>query len=92
MPYPQRSKLLKSIRQWKTKAKARRQENVALKKRVMKLTRSRDTWKKKAQASQRRFVELQAKHHRASQSASPKKTLPPPVIAIASHPSKPCLP
>ena len=73
MPYPQRSKLLKSIRQWKTKAKARRQENVALKKRVMKLTQSRDTWEEKAQTSHRRLAELQAENQRLTQSASPKK-------------------
>ena len=78
MPYPQRSKLLQSIRQWKTKAMARRQENIALKKRVMKLIQSRDAWKEKAHANQRRVAELQAENKRFTQPApSPQKnTLP----------------
>ncbi len=93
MPYPQRSKLLKSLRQWKTKAMARRQENVALKKCVVKLMQSRDTWKEKAHANQRRVAELQAENQRLSQPtlSSPQKKHPPD-IAIASRPSKPCLP
>ena len=92
MPYPQRSKLLKSIRQWKTKAMTRRQENVALKKRVMKLMQSRDAWKEKAHANQQRVAELQAENQRFTQPAPSPKKKHHPAIAIASRPSKPCLP
>ncbi len=73
MPYLQRSKRLRSLQQWKAKAIARRQENVALKKRLAELMQSRDAWKERAQTSQAVIVELQAEHRRVSQPAPPKK-------------------
>ncbi len=45
MSIPQRSKLLLSLRQWKTKAIARRKQLNALQKRQGELILSRDTWK-----------------------------------------------
>ena len=60
MSIPQRSKLLQSLRQWKTKAIARREQIEALKNRVGKLTDSRDSWKKKADAWHGRVTSLQA--------------------------------
>ncbi len=60
MSTPQRSKLLHSLQDWKTKAIARRQEIKALKKRIAELTDSRDTWRVKAQAFQMALTELQA--------------------------------
>ena len=69
MSTPQRSKRLHSLRTWKAKAIARRQEVEALKKRMVELTHSRDAWKVKAQASQARLAECQAEH-------GAKKSLP----------------
>ncbi len=59
MSIPQRSKLLYSLRQWKTKAIARREYIEALKKRMGELTQSRDAWKGQAQAHHGRVVDLQ---------------------------------
>ncbi len=59
MSIPQRSKLLHSLRQWKTKAIARREQIEALKKRVGELTDSRDVWKGKAQACHGRVADVQ---------------------------------
>lgn len=74
MPYQQRSKLVKSLQQWKAKALARRQENVALKKRMVELIQSRDAWKAQARADQTLIAELQAENHRLrSPAPSPKK-------------------
>ena len=64
MSMPQRSKLLHSLRQWKTKAISRCEQIEALKKRVEELTLSRDTWKGKAQASHGRVADLPAKVNR----------------------------
>ena len=69
MSNPQRSKLLYSLRTWKAKAMARRQEVEALKKRIIELTQSRDAWKAKAQVSQAKLAECQAEH-------GPEKKLP----------------
>ena len=60
MSTPQRSKLLLSLGQWKAKAIARRQENEALKKRIVELTQSRDAWKLKAQQHLAEVIESQA--------------------------------
>lgn len=60
MSIPQRSKLLLSLRQWKTKAINRREQLEALQKRLGELTLSRDTWKGKAQANHEKVTELQA--------------------------------
>ena len=60
MSIPQRSKLLRSLRQWKTKAITRREQLEALKKRLGELTLSRDTWKARAQAHRTTMTELQA--------------------------------
>ena len=60
MAIPQRSKLLRSLRQWKTKAITRREQREALKKRQGELTLSRDTWKARAQAHRTTMTELQA--------------------------------
>ncbi len=60
MAIPQRSKLLRSLRQWKTKAITRREQLEALKKRLGELTLSRDTWKARAQAHRTTMTELQA--------------------------------
>ncbi len=73
MLYLQRSKLLRSLQQWKAKAIARRQENVVLKKRLAELMQSRDAWKARAQTSQAVLAELQAENRRVSQPAPPKK-------------------
>jgi len=56
---PQRSKLLRSLRQWKTKAITRREQLEALNKRLGELTLSRDTWKARAQAHRTTMTELQ---------------------------------
>ena len=82
MSTPQRSKLLHSLRKWKTKAIARRQENEALKKRIVELTQSRDAWKLNAQRHLAEVGELQAE--RASQKNTAR-----PAIATASKRSKP---
>ena len=71
MSRPQRSKLLHSLRTWKAKAIARRQEVEALKKRIVELTHSRDAWKATAQASQARLAECQ------TPSGAEKKPSPP---------------
>lgn len=76
MSYLQRSKLLQSIRQWKDKAIARRQENVALKKRVAELIQSRDAWKVKAQSNQQLIAKLQAENQRVPPPAPKKKNTP----------------
>lgn len=68
----QRSKLLHSLRAWKAKAMARRQEVEALKKRLLELRQSRDAWKAKAQTSQAKLAEYQAEH-------GPEKKLPSPL-------------
>lgn len=81
MSTPQRSKLLHSLRDWKAKAIARRQENEALKKRIVELTQSRDAWKLKAQTHLAEVGELQAKR------GSQKKPVPP-ATAIASKRSR----
>lgn len=60
MSSPQRSKLLRSLRQWKTKAITRRQQLEALQKRLGELILSRDAWKGKAQANHQTVTELQA--------------------------------
>ncbi len=60
MSIPQRSKLLHSLRQWKTKAIARREHIEAFKKRVEELTHNRDAWKGKAQANHAMVADLQA--------------------------------
>lgn len=73
MPYVQRSKLLKSLHQWKAKALARRHESVALKKRMGELTQSRDAWKARAQRSEKAMAVLQAEHRRLTQPAAPMK-------------------
>ncbi len=73
MPYLQRSKLVTSLHQWKAKAIARRQENVALKKRMTELGQSRDAWKAQAQAHHALIAELQAENRRLRQPDSPKK-------------------
>jgi hypothetical protein len=62
MSTPQRSKLLHSLRAWKAKAMARRQEVEALKKRILELTQSRDAWKAKAQTNQAQLADYQAEH------------------------------
>ena len=64
MPYRQRSKLVTSLHQWKAKALARRQETVALKKRMAELIQSRDAWKAHVQANQTLIAELQAENRR----------------------------
>jgi hypothetical protein len=69
----QRSKLLHALHTWKAKAIARRQENVALTKRMVELTQSRDAWKEKALASQALIVELQAENRRVTQPAPKEK-------------------
>ena len=61
MSNPQRSKLLRSLRQWKTKAITRREQLEALTKRLGELTLSRDTWKVRAQAHHTTMTELQAR-------------------------------
>jgi hypothetical protein len=81
MSTPQRSKLLHSLRHWKAKAIARRQENEALKKRIVELTQSRDAWKLKAQQHLTEVVELQAEHGSQKNAARP-------AIAIASRRSR----
>ncbi len=73
MVYPQRSKLFTSVRKWKARAIARRQENVALKKRVAELTQSRDTWKEKAQTRDLIIADLQAENRRLTQPLPQKK-------------------
>ncbi len=74
MPYQQRSKLVKSLQQWKAKALARRQEDVALKKRIVELIQSRDAWKAQARTNQTLIAELQAENHLLhSPVPSPKK-------------------
>ncbi len=60
MSIPQRSKLLLSLHQWKTKAINRREQLEALKKRLEELTLSRDSWKGKAEANHDNVTELQA--------------------------------
>jgi len=60
MSIPQRSKLLQSLRQWKTKAIARREQIEVLKKRLGELTNSRDSWKKKAGAWHGRATGIEA--------------------------------
>lgn len=60
MSNPQRSKLLRSLRQWKAKAITRRQQLEALQKRLGELMLSRDAWKGKAQANHQTVTELQA--------------------------------
>lgn len=75
MPYSQRSKLLTSLHQWKAKALARRHENVALKKRMVELTQSRDPWKDRAQRSEKAMVALQAENRRLAQPAAPIKKI-----------------
>ena len=82
MATPQRSKLLHSLRGWKAKAITRRQENEALKKRIIELTQSRDAWRLKAQISQAKVAELQAAHGSEKNSAHH-------AIVIASKRSKP---
>lgn len=82
MSIPQRSKLLHSLRCWKDKAIARRQENEALKKRIIELTQSRDAWRLNAQIQQTTVAELQAE--RGSQKNAAHHA-----IAIVSKPSKP---
>ena len=62
MSTPQRSKLMHSLRNWKAKATARRQEIKALKKRIAELTHSRDRWRTKAQTFQAALTELQVQH------------------------------
>ena len=62
MSTPQRSKLLHSLRAWKAKAMARRQEVEALKKRILELTQSREAWKATAQTSQAKLADSQAEH------------------------------
>jgi hypothetical protein len=73
MSYSQRSKLLKSLHQWKAKALVRRHENVALKKRMVELTQSRDAWKARAQRSEKAMAALQAEHRQLAQLAAPMK-------------------
>lgn len=75
----QRSKLLHSLHTWKAKAIARRQENVALQKRMVELTQSRDTWKETAQASQMLMTELHAELRRLRQPVPKKKNGPLPL-------------
>jgi len=82
MSTPQRSKLLHSLRGWKAKAIARRQENNALKKRIVELTHSRDAWKVTAQTSQAKVAECQTEHR-------PEKKPAPHAIVIASRQSRP---
>lgn len=60
MSNPQRSKLLRSLRQWKAKAITRRQQLEAFQKRLGELMLSRDGWKGKAQANRPKVTELQA--------------------------------
>ncbi len=60
MSIPQRSKLLRSLRQWKTKAIHRCQQLEALQKRLGELIQSRDAWKGKAQENHKNMTELQA--------------------------------
>ena len=69
----QRSKLVHSLHTWKAKAIARRQENVALKKRLAELTQSRDAWKEQAQASHTLLADLPAENQRFTQPAPRKK-------------------
>jgi len=75
----QRSKLLYSLHNWKAKAIARRQENVALKKRMTELRQSRDAWKENAQARQTLIAELQMENRRLTQPAPKKKSDPIPL-------------
>lgn len=82
MSTPQRSKLLHSLRRWKAKAIARRQENEALKKRIVELTQSRDAWRLKAQQHLAEGAELRAE--RGSQKNAARHA-----IAIASKRSRP---
>ena len=82
MSTPQRSKLLHSLRCWKEKAIARRQENEALKKRIIELTQSRDAWRLKAQIHHAQVAELQAER-------GSKKNAAHHAIAIVSKRSKP---
>ena len=81
MSTPQRSKLIRSVRNWKAKATARRQEIKALKKRIAELTQSRDTWRTKAETFQVSLTELQAQH-------TPEKKSILPAIAITFRQSK----
>lgn len=82
MSTPQRSKLLHSLRCWKANAIARRQENEALKKRIIELTQSRDAWRLKAQIQQTKVAELQAEPGAEKNAAHH-------AIAIVSKRSKP---
>ena len=50
--------LLARTKAWKSKAKERRLNNKALKKRIKELTHSRDVWKNKYQKEQRTNEEL----------------------------------
>lgn len=81
MSTPQRSKLLLALAQWKAKAIARRQENEALKKRIVELTQSRDAWKLKAQQHLAEVVESQGE-------GGSQKNAARHVIAIASRRSR----
>jgi hypothetical protein len=62
MSTQQRSKLLRSLQNWKAKAIARRHENKALKKRLTELIHSRDAWRVKAQTYQQQLADVQAQH------------------------------
>ena len=82
MSTPQRSKLLHSVRGWKDKAIARRQENEALKKRSVELTQSRDSWRLNAQIHHAQVAELQTERGAEKNAAHH-------AIAIVSKRSKP---
>ena len=93
MSIPQRSKLLHSLRIWKEKAIARREQVEALKKRVVELTQSRDAWKMKAQARQAMIADLQAANLRLTHASNVvEKKSPPNAIVITSRPFRPWSP
>ena len=81
MSYQQRSKLVQSLHQWKAKAIARRQENVALKKRQVELMQSRDAWRERAQTNQALIAEFQTENRHVRQPTPPEKKKSFPVSA-----------
>lgn len=64
----------RSLVSWKDKAKARRLENKALKKRLQELTESRDKWKLKAQQRQAELEQTKQQLKTVSSCSEIKKT------------------
>ena len=63
----------RSSMSWKDKAKDRRLENKALKKRLQELTTSRDKWKVKAQQRQAELEQTKQQLHELQRPAASKK-------------------